>query len=443
MNKEQPRNILFFLSPRFVDFDTYLPTAMELAEARPEWRIRFVIFHEQNYRAILANYTTMTGLGRCSSIHYLGSGDSKGIGKLWRRLSGLAVIAGWILRHARPVLFSSRAFSRAPYSLFAALARLRSGNSYLLWKKRSSDELHRIRWQILDMPEKEPISLLARMLGRDQDAVIHYHDQQQENLGEASAFGRVHDVPWLRIGMPNYFRSWRRFIEEQAEVERERLVRQGIPRDAEIYTVFTSKPGSDDNVGQPGSVGPTFRTIITTLARLRPGAVILVRAHPQAMEAPYIREGIEAAGGERIYMSLTHPEVLFALSRRCVSFSVSNMLFSGYSGHFMDCCQYPDFHFREHGEVSLAHGYGPLYVNPLGEDFASRFARALEDDSLFDAPELTNKMNALQRDNPPRFEVLLDLLDRGHVPQNSPLTAERRDLAAKASQANTNAESEA
>lgn len=425
MKKERPRNILFFLSPRFVDFDTYLPTAMELAEARPEWRIRFIIFHEQNYRAILVNYTMMAGLERCSSIHYLGGGNSKGIARFWRRLSGLAIIAGWILRHTRPVLFSSRAFSRSPYALFAALARLRSGNSYLLWKKRSSDELHHIRWQVLEMPEKEPVSLLARMLGRDQDAVIHYHDQQEENLGEASAFGRIHDVPWLRIGMPNYFRSWRCFIEEQAEVERERLVQQGIPRDAEIYTVFTSKPGSDDNVGQPGSVGPTFRTIITTLARLRPGAVILVRAHPQAMDAPYIREGIEAAGGERIYMSLTHPEVLFALSRRCITFSVSNMLFSSYLGHLIDCCQYPDFHFKEHGEVSLAHGYGPLYINPLAKDFDSRLAQALEDDSLFDAPELMEKRERLHHNNPPRFEALLDLLEGAPPLREATVTAQK------------------
>ena len=176
-----------------------------------------------------------------------------------------------------------------------------------------------------------------------------------------------------------------------------------MPRDAEIYTVFASKPGSADNLGLPGSVEPTFRTIITTLARLRPNAVILIRAHPQAMDEPYIREGIEAAGDARILMSLAHPEVLFALSRRCIAFSVSNMLFSGFSGCYIDCCQYPDFHFREHGEVSIAHGYGPLYVNPLGEDFAARFERALADDSLFDAPELTSKMDILHNNNPPPF----------------------------------------
>ncbi len=422
VNKKQPRNLLFFLSPRFTDFDTYLPIVMELAEARSEWRNRFIIFHEQNYRAILANHTMMAGLERCGSIHFLGSGDSKGIMRLWRRLKGFVVIAGWILRHGRPVLFSSRAFSRIPYSLFAALARLRGGNSYLLWKKRSSDEIHHIIWQVREPPEKEPVSLLARMLGRDQDAVIHYHDQQKETLDEAATYGRIYDVPWLRIGLPNYFPSWLRFINEQAEVERERLAQEGVARDAEIYTVFASKPGSADNVGLPGSVEPTFKIITTTLARLRPNAVILIRAHPQAMDEPYIREGIEAAGDMRILISLAHPEVLFALSRRCIAFSVSNMLFSGFSGHFMDCCQYPDFHFKEHGEVSIAHGHGPLYVNPLDEDFASRFARVLTDDSLFDAPELTNKMDILHRNNPPRPDILLDLLDHGHPAKDSLVT---------------------
>ncbi len=411
MYKGQTRNLLFFLSPRFVDFDTYLPTAMELAAARPEWRIRFIIFHEQNYRAILANQTMMAGLGRCGSLHFLGSDGKAVVGKIGARLKSLVLISWWILRHGRPVLFSSKSFGNIPYALFYALARLRGGNGYLLWKRRSPDEVHRIMFQVRELPEKQPISFLARMLGRDQDALIHYHDQQKETLDEASAFGRIYDVPWLRIGLPHHFPAWRDFIAEQTEVERAQLAHEGVPQDAEIYTLFAAKSGSSGNLGLPGAIERSFKAIVTALTRLRPHAVLLIRAHPQAMDEPYIAETVASLGPERAHLSLAHPEVLLALSRRCIANNPTNVLFTGLHGKFIDCSEYPEFHFKEHGEVSLAHGYGPLYVNPLGEDFDSRFARALEDDSLFEAPELTEKRDCLHRNNPPRFEALLDLLE--------------------------------
>jgi len=416
------RCLLFFLGQRFLELDTFLPTAMELAVAHPEWRIRFVVFSGQNYKAILANRMIMEGLESCGSIHFLGSGDSRGVVKLWRRLRGFAAITGWILRHGRPVLFSSRAFSRGPYLLFSALARSRGGNIYLLWKNRSPDEVHHIMWQVRQPPEKEPVTLLARLLGRDQDAVIHYHDQQKKTLDEAAAFGRIFDVPWLRIGLPHHFPAWRRFIDEQIEVERGRLAREGVPRDAEIFTVFAAKPGSGSNQGLPGSIERTFRTIMASLSRIRPDAVILIRAHPKAMNEPYIKECIREEGGGRTRMTFAHPEVLVALSRRCITNNPTNILFTGFFGRLIDCGEYPEFHFKEHGEVSLAHGYGPLYINPLAKDFDARLARALEDDSLFDAPELTNKMDILHRNNPPRPDILLDLLDHGHPAKDSLVT---------------------
>jgi hypothetical protein len=409
------RNLLFFLAPRIMDFDTYLPIAMEMAAARPQWRIRFVVFDAHNYSSILANSTMMAGLERCGSLHFLGSGDSRGVVRLWRRLGGFAAITGWILRHDRPVLFSSRAFSRGPYLLFSALAWLRGGNSYLLWKNRSPDEVHHIMFQTRNPPPPKPTAFLARLLGRDQDAVIHYHDQQKETLGQASAFGRIFDVPWLRIGLPHHFSAWRQFIDDQIAVERARLEQEGVSRSAEIYTVFAAKSGSSDNLGLPGAVERSFKAIITALTRLRPDAVILIRAHPKAVEEPYIMEGIAAAVSARIYMSAVHPEVLLALSRRCLANNPTNILFAGFPGQCIDCSEYPDSHFKEHGEVSLAHGYGPLYINPLAKDFDAQLSRALEDDSLFEAPELTEKRDCLHRNNPPCFKALLNLLE-GDVP---------------------------
>ena len=114
-------------------------------------------------------------------------------------------------------------------------------------------------------------------------------------------------------------------------------------------------------------------------------------------------------------MTFAHPEVLVALSRRCITNNPTNILLAGFFGRLIDCGEYPEFHFKERGEVSLAHGYGPLYVNPLAKDFESRLALALEDDSLFEAPELTEKRDCLHRNNPPCFEALLNLLE-GNFP---------------------------
>ncbi len=422
MEKWKRRYLLFFLGQRFLEVDTFLPTAMELAIAHPEWRMRFIVFNEQNYQNILANRMIMNGIENCSSLHFLGGGENGWGMKILRRLKGFAIITGWILLHGQPVLFSSRAFSRVPYLLFSALARLRGGNSYLLWKNRSPDEVHRIIFQVRELPEKESVSFLARIMGRDQDAVIYYHDQQKQTLDEASAFGRIYDVPWVRIGMPHCFPAWRRFIDGQIEAERTRLAQEGVPQDAEIYTLFAAKPGSGSNYGLPGSIERTFKTIMTSLSRIRPDAMILIRAHPLAMDEPYIKECIEEAGGGRARMTLAHPEVLIALSHRCITNNQTNILFTGFFGRLIDFGEYPEFHFKEHGEVSLAHGYGPLYINPLAKDFDARLARALEDDSLFDAPELTNKMEILHRNNPPRPDILLDLLDHGHPAKDSLVT---------------------
>ena len=66
MEKWKRRYLLFFLGQRFLEVDTFLPTAMELAIAHPEWRMRFIVFNEQNYQNILANRMIMNGIENCS-----------------------------------------------------------------------------------------------------------------------------------------------------------------------------------------------------------------------------------------------------------------------------------------------------------------------------------------------------------------------------------------
>jgi len=225
--------------------------------------------------------------------------------------------------------------------------------------------------------------------------------------------------------MPHHFPAWRDFIGEQIDAERRWLARAGVSSDAEIYTLFAAKSGSGGNLGLPGAIERSFEAIVTALTRLRPHAMILIRAHPQAVDEPYITEAVASLGPERAHLSFAHPEVLLALSRRCFANNPTNVLFMGVHGKFIDCSEYPEFYFKEHGKVSLAHGYGPLYINPLARDFEDRLATALEDDSLFEAKELMEKRDRLHHNNPPRFEVLLNLLEGDFPFRETPPVAQQ------------------
>ena len=108
-------------------------------------------------------------------------------------------------------------------------------------------------------------------------------------------------------------------------------------------------------------------------------------------------------------LSFAHPEVLLALSRRALFNNPTNIMFSCFKAAMIDCSDYAHRHVQDHGLVSLAHGYGPLYVDPRAGDFEQKLARALEDDALFDDRELGRKRDELLKRNPPDVEALAGL----------------------------------
>ena len=61
------RRLVFLLSDHVIDFDTYLPIAMALKRARPDFDIRFVTFSRDNYDFICANPTLVAGLEQCGT----------------------------------------------------------------------------------------------------------------------------------------------------------------------------------------------------------------------------------------------------------------------------------------------------------------------------------------------------------------------------------------
>ncbi|MHA1538362.1 MAG: hypothetical protein ACTSUD_12465 [Alphaproteobacteria bacterium] len=404
------RELLFLLSPRIVSFDTFLPVAMQIAASRPGWRLRFISFDRKSFEAIGRNTTLIAGLERCGTLHFIGNPPGAGpIARARRRAMGMAKLAFWIVRARRPVVFSSRPFTDTAYAILYLLARARGGNGYLLWKNRSPDEVHRIMFQVREPPQPRPLPWLARRLSRHQDAIIHYHDQQPETLGMSAVFGRIDDVPRIRIGLPHLFAAWQELVTEQVAAERKNLTRDGVDPDGEIYTIFAAKPGSGANLGTPGSIERVFEAVLSALRRLRPGASILIRAHPAAVDAAYIQKGL-AEGGGQVRLSFAHPEVVAQLSRRCIANNPTNVLFAGFPGNFIDCSEYPDLHFAQVGEVSLAHGYGPIYIDPRKPDFEGRLAQALADDAPFRAAGIRGKLDRMVADNPVNMEALLDLL---------------------------------
>ncbi|MGH6953328.1 MAG: hypothetical protein ACREGL_04045, partial [Alphaproteobacteria bacterium] len=410
--RAEPRLALFLLGPRVIDFDTFLPTALELKEQRPAWTIRFVTFSRENYDFILRNHSMRSALDGQGTLHYLGSRDASG----WprraaRKLRALTRLSLWTLGRRRPILFMSRPFAKMPYSLIYTLARLRGGRGYLLWKSRSPDQVHHIVWQNRKPPAVQPRSLISRLIGRDVDGVIDYHGEQDANVGLSERFGRIAGAPKRRIGFPHLFPAWRRFIVAESRRERERLAAEGVPEDAELYAMFAAKPWSSVNLRDEGSVERSFLQAIAVLLRRRPRAVVLIRPHPKALDEPYIRYAIESAGLGRARLSLAHPEVLLALARRAIFNNPSNIMFSCLDGRLIDVSDYAPRHYAEWGEVSLAHGYGPLFVNPRAADFEARLARAIEDDGAFEPDELHRKRDALLGANPADLGPLLALVE--------------------------------
>lgn len=405
------RLFLFFLGPRVIDFDTFLPTAMQLRQDRREATIRFVTFSRENYDFIRANPALMEGLRRCGSLHLMGGGGVGGwLSRMAKRALSFVRIAGWIVARPLPVLLAARPFAEFPYNLFAGIARLRRGNVILLWKSRSPDKVHHVVWQNRAKPKMRRRSPLSALAGGDADAVVYYHQDQVENVQLSDRFGRIDGVPWRTIGFPHLFPAWRQLIADEIVTERRRLRAADVPEDAELYAMFAAKPWSSTNLRSPDAVERVFRQTITALCRLRPRAVVLIRPHPLAVDEPYIRDAIAAVGSDHARLCFAHPEVMLALSRRALFNNPTNIMFTCFRAAMIDCSDYADRHYQEHGKVSLAHGYGPLFIDPRAEDFEVQLKRALDDDALFADPELGRLRDDLLARNPANLDPLMSLL---------------------------------
>jgi hypothetical protein len=409
------RSVTFFLSPRLIDLDSYLPVAMELKAERPNWDIRFVCFNEMNLPTIEKNDSIRDGIKQCGEVVFAGARKegwlSRVVGPLWSFLR----ICAPILTGRGPLVFNSRPFSFFPYDVIALLARLRGGLVILLCKNRSPDSVHELTFALRELPPQLTASLIARVVARrDADLVLHYHDEQDALITEAGRYGRSEGVPRLAVGMPHRLPRWRDWIERELARERDALTRDGVlATDARVFGIFAAKPGSSDSLGVPGAVARSFEVLIQVLLRRFPEATILVRAHPMAVGAAYIRDAIAMSGG-RIRLTFMHPEVLISLSHRVFANNPTNIFFHGFGGCLIDVSEYPDIHFDRRGEVSLADGLGPVYVDPRRPDFEEKIVDLVRDDGHFSAGDHDGAIRALIERNPATIEPFLRWVEDGN-----------------------------
>jgi len=253
------RQVIFFLSPRLIDFDTYLPIAMALKAARPAWRIRFAVFSGANHQVILSNPTLVAGLERCGTLHKVGGSGSRSALARWvNRATGFARVTAWVVSSPRPVLFHGRQFTSWPYAVWYLLARLLGGRGIILARARLPDDgIHPHRRAEYQLPERSA-SMIERLFGRDNDGLVHYHDRQSLYLKSLAHYGRLDSMQRRLIGLPSRLPEWQRLIESKTEEERERLVRANKNLD-EIYCFFSAKGYSSTHLRNPDSAQATFR----------------------------------------------------------------------------------------------------------------------------------------------------------------------------------------
>jgi hypothetical protein len=352
----------------------------------------------------------IAGLNRCGTLTYAGTAQSKGpVRRLLRRFSAFWRIAFWIVGREGTILIHGRQFTQFPYSIFYLLNRLRGGKGFAMARIRMVDEGHHFHRRIEFQTARSKPSWMSRLVGRDCDGLIHYHDQQETYLGSYAKFG---STDWLRrtkIGLPNAFPSWRSLIAEAAETERRKLAVAGHNVE-EIYSFFAAKGYSSTHLRTLDSAVHTFKLILRTLSELRPSATILVRPHPLALREAWLKDALAAIRNPNIVVCSAHPEVMVILSRCAFANNPTNIMFTTPFGRFIDCSDYKTAHYEKAGEKSLAEGYGVIFVNPARDDFAERLRETLADEP-WSNPDIFAKRERLLAKNGPSVDQFLTWLD--------------------------------
>lgn len=405
------QRVFFFLTDRLNAVDTYVPVALEIRDKRPDWEIRFISFSAVGSDFLTRNKSLYEAMTECGDLYVY---DLQGGGRLRRILTRLRLLVGLgsaILTSRKPALLMGQRFSQFPYSLFYLMARLRGGVGGRLAKGRSTDDIIQpdAMKRIMSMPQGRP-SRTERLFGRDMDLNILYHRWQVHSNYSIGCIGFEDKFETVYLGLPQGSPLWIERIDRDTARYAEELKQSGIELGAKRFTIFPAKPDADLNLCGKGATERTFAAILQHLKKHHPDATVFVRLHPIAQHVPYFAEIMKAVDHTGLIVSLAHPEVLINLSERIVVNGPTNILGTSFVGKFIDVADYSDADREARGPISLAHGYGTIFVDPRHPDFETEFERALTDDGVFADDAVFAKRKQLIDENPLRMEALLSRL---------------------------------
>jgi len=397
---------VFFLSPRVVDMDSYLPLGMELKRHIPSADIRFITFGSQNFEFIKKNTTLMKGIEQAGTLHYLGSSGGV-VSRALRRISAFLSISALILR-GNVVLFHGRQFTSFPYNIWYLLARLTGSRGIVLARVRLTDsglhERYKERFASLSRGRK---SIIARVFGRDADGLIHYHERQSLYLQSLYRYGDIGTVPTLCMGMPNMYPAWRDLVKQEARSLAHKLRVDGVSGGL-IYAVIATKSFSSTALRTLSSVDETFVQLLDCLERLRPDATILIRLHPLALGERYIADALATRDANRIQITFAHPEVLALVCSRLFINAPTNVCYTTVEAKFIDVSDYTPEDIVLRNSRSFADGHNVLWVDPRSTYFNEAMDVALQDEIWTTNPELDSVSKVLYGEPPVRLGNLLE-----------------------------------
>jgi hypothetical protein len=422
------RKIIFLLSSVLNDFDSYLPLAMALRQERPNWEFEFITFDRKNFEFININQTLMEAITAAGLTLTLL--DSKGRSHVrWRnRLNGIWAFLQLYLKivaaSPRAILVHGRQFTELPYAVGYILTRLLGGTGLLLMRGRQPNDTIKLAIRKrFDVPEAGP-SWLERLVGRDADALICFHDHQDLAVKSLHRYGRTSPLRKLVIGLPNLWRPWRDFIAQATEKSRADLAAAGLNTD-EVYTVLAPKSISSRYMRTTNAGQDVFLNVLNILLRRRPQATILVRPHPRAVGEQWYLDTMTQLGTDRVKTTLLHPDVLIRLSHRVIAPNTSTLMTVSDTGRFIDCTDYPLDHYEALGQTSICDGYGVVFVNPADQDFEDNLIRMLDDAAWPLGDHMTARRKIICDNNPPGPDRFLALVENQPYPPALPVSRDR------------------
>lgn len=376
------RVIVFLLSPRLLDFDTYVPIAKAIRDVRPEWRIVFVSFDETASRYMARNEMLYQIASDHAEILCLTGGKP-----LLRKLAFALKLFALTISRRSPVLFLGRPFSSKLFVMLRRIARIRGGDGHFLRKDRGVDQLVppviEARWRQRDAAENSSGKSAA---DKNFGKFISYSGQDTLHLLSSGIHASDINDRSVAIGLPNFASWWSSLIETKADELRVRLSHEHPNASGPTFSVFPGKLFAGTTQRDMDSPKDSFRKLIRFKQAHYPDSLMVIRLHPVDDKSSFFSDCLEEEGAQHCCFLLDHPEVIVRATDFSFVTAHTNIQVTTPFGRFIDFSDYDELHFQHRGEKSLADGFGSLYVNPQSTDYQDEIADLISNPDVFDQP---------------------------------------------------------